>query len=176
MNTSRGTRRARSSSPIRQKVGRLLRSCSVPASARSFRNDFNSRFVARSPTVHAGTKRKREDDDERLFDPAVDAIMDEDLFDEEGDNYLLHPDNDAFMIGGGAVTPLFDFVQRSTLPPRQWKSAASQFRHQLKLKTLRENTANDNVGKELTDALRRSINTTLGNTADLGDEVEDPPY
>ncbi|CAH3133067.1 unnamed protein product [Pocillopora meandrina] len=67
-----------------------------------------------------------------------------------------HPEQ----IGGGM--PLFEFdFQKFGLPKRWKKSAANQQRYRATLKQRRNPTKNDNVGKEVTEALVRSMKETL---------------
>ena len=57
-------------------------------------------------------------------------------------------------IGGGM--PLFEFdFQKFGLPKRWKKSASNQQRYRATLKQRRNATKNDNVGKEVTEALVR---------------------
>ena len=77
-----------------------------------------------------------DDDDEWIFDPALDPVM----------------------VGGGAGTnPLLEFDLQSVGARRNWRNALNKQRYEATLRQQRDSTPTDNIGQELTHALRRSI-------------------
>ena len=77
-----------------------------------------------------------DDDDEWIFDPALDPVM----------------------VGGGAGTnPLLEFDLQPIGARRNWRNAVDKQRYEATLRQQRDSTPTDNIGQELTHALRRSI-------------------
>ena len=77
-----------------------------------------------------------DDDDDWIFDPALDPVM----------------------VGGGAgANPLLEFDLQPVGARRNWRNALNKQRYEATLRQQRDSTPNDNIGQELTHALRRSI-------------------
>ena len=62
------------------------------------------------------------------------------------------------MVGGGAgANPLLEFDLQPVGARRNWRNALNKQRYEATLRQQRDSTPNDNIGQELTHALRRSI-------------------
>jgi len=103
---------------------------------------------------------KRQDDDQWIFDPSNDVLMDEYYsskrpFDDSDDD-----SQDEIMIGGGA-TPLLDFQLRPVGARRNWRNVLNKQRFEARIQQHRDATPRDDLGREVTEALRRTITWQL---------------
>ena len=79
-----------------------------------------------------------DDDDDWIFDPALDQVM--------------------IQTGGGSSTrPLLEFELRPVGARRNWRNVLNKQRFEATLRQHRDVTPRDNLGQELTHALQRSI-------------------
>jgi len=131
-------------------------------------------------------------DDSWIFDPALDAFMqggsqdnDDWIFDDydSDDSWIFDPALDAFMQGGGQVTPFEDVMQGGGIvtqsPPlldfaakkvggrKNWKNVVNKQRYVATLNQHRDVEPTDNLGQELTQALRRMINNQISENNSL---------
>jgi len=94
-------------------------------------------------------------DDDWIFDPAIDAILDSYKRDRQE---AFSDDDDNIMTGGGiATTPLLEFQLRPTGARRNWKNVLNKQRFEATLEQKRDVTNNDDLGIEVTNALQRAI-------------------
>ena len=84
------------------------------------------------------------DDDKWIFDPSNDVLMDE------------YYSNKRPWIGGGA-TPLLDFQLRPLGARRNWRNVLNKQRFEARIQQHRDATPSDDLGREVTEALRRTI-------------------
>ena len=92
-----------------------------------------------------------DDDDDWIFDPALDEVMTQ-------------------FGGGGATTshdPLLDFQLRPVGARRNWRNVLNKQRFEATLQQHRDITPDDNLGEELTHALRRSIERQIASNPSL---------
>ena len=94
-------------------------------------------------------KRAREVSDEELNKAYEESLASEELTDKD-----LNQVYDQ-LAGGGS--PLFSFTFQKAGPQRNWKNVLEKSTFNANLKQLRQPTAFDNIGDELTAALTRSI-------------------
>ena len=81
----------------------------------------------------------------------------QDAFDDD-DEWIFDPTLDRVMIGGGvAARPLLDFDLRPIGARRNWRHVVNRQRYEAVLQQRRDITTSDNLGEELTQALRRTI-------------------
>ena len=72
------------------------------------------------------------------------------------------------MTGGGAsVDPLLDFQLRPLDARRTWKNVVNKQRFDALLQKHRDHTDQDDLGREVTDALRRTIERQIANDTTL---------
>ena len=152
-----------------QRVSRRSRSLSSRRSSPLVLAPLRSRSLVRKP-VPVGNKRTFEeafldDDDESwIFDPANDAIL---------DNYRASsPSSGAslVMIGGALPTPpgpLLDFEMRPVGPRRKWRDVLLKQRYQARIQQHREVNPTDDLGQEVTEALRRTIRRQIESESNL---------
>ena len=97
-----------------------------------------------------------DDDDEWIFDPMIDEILNESQnrrrFDE-----AFSDDEEDDMQYGGTVQPMLDFELRPVGARQNWKNVLGKQRYEATLTQHRDATSSDNLGEELTQALRRTI-------------------
>jgi len=140
------TRRSRSLSPVRSPRHVVPR---------------RSRSLGRKP-VPVGTKRSYDaaffdDDDDWIFHPALDPYMKMSKSPSTGassDGPSLPPKGEMV---GGALSPLLNFQLRSVRARRRWRNVLDRQRFQARIQQHRDPTARDDLGNELTSALRRTI-------------------
>ena len=92
-----------------------------------------------------------DDDDEWIFDPMIDEMLKR-QYDE-----AFSDDDEDDMQYGGAVQPMLDFELRPVGARRNWKNVLNKQRYEATLTQHRDATPSDNLGEELTQALRRTI-------------------
>ena len=142
------TRRSRSLSPVRSPRHVAPR---------------RSQSLGRKP-VPIGTKRTFgdaffDDDDDWIFHPALDPYMEM----SKSSSTLAASAGPSsppggLMVGGTiARTPLVEFRLRPVGARRNWRNVLHKQRYQATLEQLREATSGDDTGRELTEALRRTI-------------------
>ena len=81
-------------------------------------------------------------------------------FDDDDDDWIFDPALDRVMIqtGGGSNTrPLLEFELRPVGARRNWRNVLNKQRFEATLRQHRDVTPRDNLGQELTQALQRSI-------------------
>ena len=61
------------------------------------------------------------------------------------------------MAGGGPSQPLLDFEMRPVGPRRNWRDVLHKQRYQARIQQHREANPTDDLGREVTEALRRTI-------------------
>jgi len=66
-------------------------------------------------------------------------------------------DADEDVLYGGAIQPMLDFELRPVGARRSWKNVLDKQRYEATLTQHRDATSSDNLGEELTQALRRTI-------------------
>lgn len=103
----------------------------------------------------------------------------EEAFDDDDDEWILHPDLTKFLgslkplltdlssdrpsssqegiLFGGGDTPLLDFQLRPIGARRNWRQVLNKQRFQGRIQQHRDATPRDDLGRELTEALRRTI-------------------
>ena len=94
---------------------------------------------------------EEDDDDDWIFDPTLDEVMTQ-------------------FGGGGATTshdPLLDFQLRPVGARRNWRNVLNKQRFEATLQQHRDITPDDNLGEELTHALRRSIERQIASNPSL---------
>ena len=96
-----------------------------------------------------------DDDDDWIFDPMIDEILDE--FRKRQYDEAFSDDEDDDMQYCGAVQPMLDFELRPVGTRRNWKHVLNKQRCEATLTQHRDATPSDNLGEELTQTLRRTI-------------------
>ena len=92
-----------------------------------------------------------DDDNDWIFDPAIDQILNEN---SKRSHEQAFSDDDDTQYGSGATTHLLDFELRPVGAPRNWRHMVNKRRYEATLKQHRDVTARDNLGQELTSALQ----------------------
>ena len=84
---------------------------------------------------------------------------DEAFPEDDDDDWIFDPALDPVMVGGGGASanPLLEFDLQPVGARRNWRNALNKQRYEATLRQQRDSTPNDNIGQELTHALRRSI-------------------
>ena len=142
------SRRSRSLSPVRS-----------PRHVVPRRN----RSLGRKP-VPVGTKRSYDeaffddDDDEWIFHPALDPYMETSPSTGSSSDRPSSPPG-GVMAGGGP--PLLDFEMRPVGPRRNWRDVLHKQRYQVRIQQHREANPTDDLGREVTEALRRTIHRQI---------------
>ena len=72
-------------------------------------------------------------------------------------------------IGGGVSSPLFAFDVRPSAMPQRWKNIVHKTRHSARLQQSREPEDGDNLGLEMTAAVRRALLSTIALHPNLGE-------
>ena len=77
------------------------------------------------------------------------------------------------MVGGAPVPPetLLDFEMRRVGPGRNWRDVLQKQRYQARIQQHRGANPNDDLGREITEALRRSIADLI-----VADPTVKPPH
>ena len=96
------------------------------------------------------------DDDKWIFDPSNDVLMDEYYSNKRPFNDSDDDSQDEVMIGGSA-TPLLDFQLRPLGARRTWKNVLNKQHFEARIQQHRDATPHDDLGREVTEALRRTI-------------------
>ena len=116
-----------------------------------------------------------EDDDDTWcheieLPPAKRCRVDENLMDDDMDEWChgidLEPPSSQSPVedvqtGGGVTSPLFTFDVRPSAMPQIWKNIVHKTRHAARLQQSREPKDGDNLGSEMTDAVRRALLSTI---------------
>lgn len=89
-----------------------------------------------------------------------------DYFDDVGEDIFFHPSIEQQMIAGSSA-PLFAFNATASGPRRNWRDSFQRDRFLLRLEQVRAPTRNDNMGCELTEALRRVIRQRIDNDSQV---------
>ena len=111
--------------------------------------------------------------------PAKRCRVDENLMDDDEDEWChdndlqptsSQPSAENIQIGGGVTSPLFTFDVRPSAMPQRWKNIFHKTRHSARLQQSREPEVGDNLGSEMTDAVRRALLSTISLHPNLGDQ------
>ena len=94
-----------------------------------------------------------DDDDDCIFDPMIDEILNE-ARKRQYDEAFSDDENIQY---DGAVQPMLHFELRPVGARENWKDVLNKQRHEATLTQHRDATPSDNLGEELTQALRRAI-------------------
>ena len=142
-------RRSRSLSPVRSPLHVVPR---------------RNRSLGRKP-VPVGAKRSYDeaffdddDDDDWIFHPALDPYMEKSPSTGASDNGHSSPSG-GVMVGG--APPLLDFEMRPVGPRRNWRDVLHKQRYQARIQQHREANPTDDLGREVTEALRRTIHRQI---------------
>ena len=102
--------------------------------------------------------QNHDDDDEWIFDPIIDEILEEYETSKRKHEEAFSDEEEDIQYGGGAAaSPLLEFDLEPMGARRNWRNAVNKQRYEATLRQQRDSTPNDNIGQELTHALRRSI-------------------
>ena len=128
-----------------------------------------NRSLERKP-VPVGTKRSYDeaffddDDDDWIFHPALDPYMETSPSTGSSlDGPSSHPGG--VMVGG--APPLLDFEMRPMGPRCNWRDVLHKQRYQARIQQHREANPTDDLERELTEALRRTIHHQIAADSSL---------
>ena len=167
---------------ISKRMERRGRSGSVPCERKCVIQQRRFRSVSPPscpwiPTVPVRTKRTWdeafEDDDDWICDLALNQYMGsstnkrtwDEAFDDDDDEWdhepALHVMLDPDVMVGGAITPLLDFKLNRDAPRQTWNNVLDKDRFKATLVQNRDAVCSDDLGKEITAALRRVIRSLI---------------
>ena len=124
-----------------------------------------SRSLGRKPVL-VGTKRTSDeaflddDDDDWIFHPTLDPYMEMSKSPSTG----ASSDGPSSPPGGvmvGGAPPLLDFELHPVGPRRKWRDVLHKQRYQARIQQHRETNQTDDLRKEVTEALRRTIHRQI---------------
>ena len=151
-----------------QRVSCQSRSLSPVRSPRHVVSSRN-RSLERKP-VSVGAKRSYDDaffdddDDDWIFHPALDPYMETSPSTGASSNRPSSPPG-GVMAGGAPPPPppqpLLDFEMRPVGPRRNWRDVLQKQRYQARIQQHREANPTDGLGREVTEALRRTIHRQI---------------
>ena len=101
-----------------------------------------------------------DDDDDWIFDPAIDEILNK-TSKRTHDEAFSDDDEEDMPYGGGVATPLLDFNLRPLGARRNWRNVLNKQRFEATLQQHRDATNKDDLGIEVTQALRRAIDRQI---------------
>lgn len=94
----------------------------------------------------------------------------DDAFEDDDDTWMFDPSFDSIMYGGSAAkhaTPLLDFETRRVGARKNWNNVVHKQRYMATLNQHRDIAPTDNIGEELTQALRRMIERQISQDTTL---------
>ena len=121
----------------------------------------------RCKPVPVGSKRSYDeaffdddDDDDWMFHPALEPYMVmSPLTSASSDGPSLPLGG--LMVGGAPPEPLLDFEMHSMGPRRNWRDVLHKQRYQARIQQHRKANPTDDLGREVTEALRRTIHRQI---------------
>ena len=96
------------------------------------------------------------DNDKWIFDPSNDVVMDE-YYSNKRPFADSDDDSQDEVIIGGSATPLLDFQLRPLGARRNWRNVLNKQRFEARIQQHRDATPRDGLGREVTEALRRTV-------------------
>ena len=102
--------------------------------------------------------QSHDDDDEWIFDPIIDEILEDYEASKRTHEEAFSDEEEEVQYGGGvAAIPLLDFDLQPVGARRNWRNVLNKQRFEATLRQRRDIALNDNLGQELTHALQRAI-------------------
>ena len=121
-----------------------------------------NRSLERKP-VPVGAKRSYDeaffddDDDDWIFHPALDLYMEKSPSTSASSNGHSPPPGGVMAGGVPPPQPLLDFEMHPVGPRRNWRDVLHKQRYQARIQQHREANPTDDLGREVTEALRWTI-------------------